>query len=222
MIVVFYDRSLSSSYLLVRSFLTCPIQCHAPWSQSRNKGHFLSSNKWPVTREPWEFLHKVIVSPLFPLVCIADISKLQQHSQHPSRRTFRWPLSINTSNSSQRRTLSHKMPCVRPIARQHRHFLPHLPPGTMRCQFSPEMVSPLPHAMMHVFAELETDTTRSPISPPPSPLTPTASSSSLIPKPSGEVSRVGRGGYTLKDVLEQEHEWENGLYHKIRVYITRS
>ena len=114
------------------------------------------------------------------------------------------------------------MPCVCPIAHQHRHFLPHLPPGSMRCQFSPEMVSPLPHAMMHVFAKLETDTTRSPISPPPPPLILTASSSPLIPKPSGEVSHVRCGGYTLKNVLEQEHGWENGLYHKIRVYITRS
>ena len=185
------------------------------------KGTF-SPNKWPVTREPWEFLHKVIVSPLFPLVCIANISKLQQHSQYPSRCTFWWPPSINTSNSSQQWTLSHKMPCVHPITCQHHHFLPHLPPGTMRCQFSPKMVSPLPHAMMHVFAKLETNTTRSPISPPPSPLTPTVSSLLLIPKPSGEVSHVRRRGYTLKDVLEQEHGWENGLYHKIRVYITCS
>ncbi|KAI0280566.1 hypothetical protein BC826DRAFT_878847, partial [Russula brevipes] len=37
-----------------------------------------------------------------------------------------------------------------------------------------------------------------------------------IPKPSGEVSCIGRGGYALKNVLEQEHKWEDGLYQKIR------
>jgi hypothetical protein len=99
------------------------------------------------------------------------------------------------------------MPCVRPHSRQPRRFLPHFPPGSMRCQFSPELVPTLPHAMITVFPKTDcgsksgSSTTFSP----------------LIPKPSGEVSRVGRGGYTLKTVLEQEHEWENGLYNKIRV-----
>ncbi|KAH9016473.1 hypothetical protein EDB84DRAFT_1443106 [Lactarius hengduanensis] len=57
-------------------------------------------------------------------------------------------------------------------------------------------------------------------SPPPSPLTPTASPS-LIPKPSGEVGRVGRGGYTLRDILEQQHGWEDGLYQKIRIFLRK-
>lgn len=110
------------------------------------------------------------------------------------------------------------MPCVRPTPRQHRRFLPHFPPGSMRSRFSPELVPPLPHAMRDVFPKLENDPTDGPLrSPPPSPLTPTASPSPLIPKPSGEVGRVGRGGYTLKDALEQQHGWEDGLYHKIRV-----
>ncbi|KAI9439150.1 hypothetical protein H4582DRAFT_1800756, partial [Lactarius indigo] len=39
---------------------------------------------------------------------------------------------------------------------------------------------------------------------------------SLIPKPLGEVGRIGRGGYTLKDILEQQHGWEDGLYQTIR------
>jgi hypothetical protein len=89
----------------------------------------------------------------------------------------------------------------------------------MRCRFSPELVSPLPHAMRNVFPrEYDSDPRGiSPVSSPPSPLTPTGISPLLIPKPTGEVSRVGRGGYTLKNVLEQEHGWEDGLYHKIRV-----
>ncbi|KAH9010599.1 hypothetical protein EDB83DRAFT_2322411 [Lactarius deliciosus] len=61
---------------------------------------------------------------------------------------------------------------------------------------------------------LENDSADGP-STPLSPLTPTASPS-LIPKPSGEVGRVGRGGYTLRDILEQQHRWEDGLYQKIR------
>ncbi len=114
--------------------------------------------------------------------------------------------------------LSHQMPCTHSALRQHHHFLPHFPPGSMRCRFSPELVPPLPHAMMDVFPKSE----NGPIgglsmSPPLSPLTPTGSSPPLIPKPSGEVSRVGHGGYTLKNVLEKEHGWENVLYHKIRV-----
>lgn len=50
----------------------------------------------------------------------------------------------------------------------------------------------------------------------PTPLTPTTFRQQLIPKPPGEVSRVGRGGYTLKDILEEQHGWINGLYDKIR------
>jgi hypothetical protein len=114
--------------------------------------------------------------------------------------------------------LSHQMPCTRSALRQHRRFLPHFPPGSMRCRFSPELVPPLPHAMMDVFPKSENGPIGgSSMSPPLSPLTPTGSSPPLVPKPSGEVSRVGRGGYTLKNVLEKEHGWENVLYHKIRV-----
>lgn len=114
--------------------------------------------------------------------------------------------------------LTYLMPCVRTALRQHRRFLPHFPPGSMRCRFSPELVPPLPHAMMHVFPKPEKDLMDdSSVSPPPSPLTPTASSPPLVPKPSGEVSRIGRGGYNLKDILEQQHGWEDGLYDKIRV-----
>jgi len=62
------------------------------------------------------------------------------------------------------------------------------------------------------------DPTDGPIrSPPPLPLTPTVSTPSLIPKPPGEVGCISHGGYSLKDVLEQQHRWEDGLYHKIRV-----
>ena len=110
------------------------------------------------------------------------------------------------------------MPCVRPTLHQHRRFLPHFPPGTMRSRFSPELVPLLPHTMRGVFPKLESyPTDKASTSPPPSPLTPTTPPSLLISKPSGEVGRVGRGGYTLKDVLEQQHGWGNGLYHKIRV-----
>lgn len=89
----------------------------------------------------------------------------------------------------------------------------------MRCRFSPELVPPLPHAMRNIFPrEYDSDPNgRLFMSPPSSPLTPTGPSPRLIPKPTGEVSRVGRGGYTLKNVLEKEHGWEDGLYHKIRV-----
>jgi len=89
----------------------------------------------------------------------------------------------------------------------------------MRCDFSPELVPPLFHTMRGVFQKkLENDPTDGPIrSPPLSPLTLTASTPSLIPKPLGEVGRIGHGGYSLKDVLEQQHGWEDGLYHKIRV-----
>ncbi|KAH9174005.1 hypothetical protein EDB89DRAFT_1849534 [Lactarius sanguifluus] len=66
---------------------------------------------------------------------------------------------------------------------------------------------------------LENDSADGP-STPPSPLTPTASPS-LIPKPSGEVGRVGRGGYTLRDILEQQHGWEDGLYQKIRIFLRK-
>jgi len=111
------------------------------------------------------------------------------------------------------------MPCLRSTHhRHHRRFLPHFPPGSMRCQFSPELVSPLPHAMREVFPKSEGDPICGSPTSPLSPLTPTGSSPPLIPKPSGEVSRIGRGGYALKNVLEQEHKWEDGLYQKIRVY----
>ncbi len=56
---------------------------------------------------------------------------------------------------------------------------------------------------------------------PPSPLTLTASSQQLISKPLGEVTHVGHGGYTLKNVLEQ-YGWKDGLYDKTRVFATRS
>jgi hypothetical protein len=118
--------------------------------------------------------------------------------------------------------LTQQMPCIRPSPRSHRRFLPHLPPGSMRCQFSPELVTPLPHAMMEVFPKSESEPTRGLPPSPLSPLTPTVSSSQLVPKPLGEVSRVGRGGYTLKDVLEEQHGWEHGLYDQIRVWVSRS
>ena len=111
------------------------------------------------------------------------------------------------------------MPSIRHNHREHRRFLPHFPPGPMRCEFSPELVPPLPHAMMGAFPKPENETTyRSPTSP----LTPTEIPQQLIPKPPGEVSRVGRGGYTLKDLLEGQYEWRSGLYDKIRVFATRS
>ncbi|KAH9007717.1 hypothetical protein EDB84DRAFT_1447350 [Lactarius hengduanensis] len=84
------------------------------------------------------------------------------------------------------------MPCMRSTIRQCHHFLPHLPPGSMQCGFSLELVPPLFHAM------------RDGSSPPLSPLTLTASPS-LILKPSGEVGCVSRGGYTLRDILKQQH-----------------
>ncbi|KAH8999753.1 hypothetical protein EDB92DRAFT_1940579 [Lactarius akahatsu] len=106
------------------------------------------------------------------------------------------------------------MPCIR--STPHRHFRPHFPPGSLQCCFSPELVSPLTHAMKLVFTKLNNGPADGMLeSPPPSPLTPIAPTS-LIPKPSGVVGRVSRGGYTLRDVLEQEYRWEDGLYCKIR------
>src|ERR1700733_3308684 len=104
------------------------------------------------------------------------------------------------------------MPCIRHNHRDHRRFLPHFPPGPMRCEFSPELVPPLPHAMMEAFPKSESEPTHGSPTSPLSPLT--ATSFQLIPKPPGEVSRVGRGGYTLKDLLEEQHEWKSGLYDK--------
>ncbi|KAH8978133.1 hypothetical protein EDB86DRAFT_2837042 [Lactarius hatsudake] len=95
------------------------------------------------------------------------------------------------------------MPCIH--STPHRHFRPHFPPGSLQCRFSPELVSPLTHAMKLVFAKLNNGPADGTLeSPPPSPLTPIVPTS-LIPKPSGVVGRVGRGGYTLRDVLKQEH-----------------
>jgi len=112
-----------------------------------------------------------------------------------------------------------QMPCLCSTHhRHHCHFLPHFPPRSMQCQFSLELVSPLPHAMREVFPKSEGDPICGSPTSPLSPLTLTGSSPPLIPKPSGEVSRIGHGGYTLKNVLEQEHKWEDGLYQKIRVY----
>ncbi|KAH9018137.1 hypothetical protein EDB85DRAFT_1897296 [Lactarius pseudohatsudake] len=63
------------------------------------------------------------------------------------------------------------MPCMRSTIRQRRRFLPHLPPSSMRCSFSPELVPPLFHAMRGVFQKrLENDSADG-SSPPPSPLT---------------------------------------------------
>lgn len=88
----------------------------------------------------------------------------------------------------------------------------------MRCQFSLELVPPLPHTMRDVFPKPENNPIGGlSMSPPLSSLTPTGSSLPLVPKPSGEVSRVGCGGYMLKNILEQDHGWENERYHKIRV-----
>ena len=81
----------------------------------------------------------------------------------------------------------------------------------MRCEFSPELVPSLPHAMTTMFPKLDRDLTYRSPTPPLSP---------LIPKPPGEVSRVGRGGYTLKEILEGQHGWKDGLYDNIRVFIT--
>ena len=89
----------------------------------------------------------------------------------------------------------------------------------MRCRFSPELVPALPHAMMNAFPKTEIGPI---VGPSKSTLSATGPSLLLIPKPSGEVTRVSRGGYTLKTVLEQEHRWENGLYNKIRVRTIRS
>jgi hypothetical protein len=77
--------------------------------------------------------------------------------------------------------------------------------------------------MMGAFPKSESESTCGCPTSPLSPLTPTTSfPQQLIPKPPGEVSRVGRGGYTLKDHLETQHEWKSGLYDKIRVFATHS
>ncbi len=110
------------------------------------------------------------------------------------------------------------MPC---ICGDHCRFLPHFSPGPMRCEFSPELVPPLPHAMMRAFPRSESETLHGSPTSPLSPLTPTGFSLQLIPKPPGEVTHVGRGGYRLKDILEQ-HGWKDGLYDKIRVFATCS
>jgi len=68
--------------------------------------------------------------------------------------------------------------------------------------------------MMEAFPKLESEA--------PMPLTPTMFPQQLIPKPPGEVSHVGHGGYTLKDLLEEQHRWKNGLYDTIRVFATHS
>ena len=119
-------------------------------------------------------------------------------------------------------TDAYQMPCTRPIVHRQRRFLPHFPPGLMRCRFSPELVSPLPHTMRKVFSKSEDQPTDGSLISPPSTSsrTQTKSVSLLIPKPRGEVSRVGRGGYTLKNVLEQDHGWKDGLYHSVRVRTT--
>lgn len=112
------------------------------------------------------------------------------------------------------------MPCVRLDRRSHRRFLPHLPPGSLRCEFGPELVPPLPHAMMSEFPKTESELPCGSPTPLPPPVIPTAFPQRLIPKPPGEVSRVGRGGYTLKEVLEGKHGWNSGLYDQIRVFPT--
>ena len=112
----------------------------------------------------------------------------------------------------------HMMPCLRLIRHQPHCFLPHFPPGSMQCHFSSELVPLLHHAMREVFPKVENECTVAPSSSPPlSPLTLTGSTHQLIPKPPGEVGRNSRGGYLLKDVLQQQHGWEDDLYHKIRV-----
>ena len=92
----------------------------------------------------------------------------------------------------------------------------------MRISFSPELVPLLPHAMRKVFPKLENDLTDGPLRSllPLSPLTPVTSTPPLIPKPLGEVGHVKHGGYMLRDVLEKQYKWEDGLYHKIRVCST--
>ena len=62
--------------------------------------------------------------------------------------------------------LIHQMPSIRHNYHEHCHFLPHFPSGPMRCEFSPELVPLLPHAMMGVFPKLESEATyRVPTSP---------------------------------------------------------
>jgi hypothetical protein len=106
------------------------------------------------------------------------------------------------------------MPCIRRNHRNHRRFLSHFPPGLMRCKFNPELVPELSYAMRKVFPKSESK----PWYGLPMPLTLTTFQ--LIPKPLGEVSRVGHGGYTLKDLLEEQHGWKNELYDNIRVLFT--
>jgi hypothetical protein len=150
--------------------------------------------------------------------CVSFFSKYPCPLNQSYRRTFQRSFIISQCLSL-RMVLIHQMPCIRRDHRDHRRFLPHFPPGPMRCEFSPELVPPLPHAMMGAFPKSESEPTYgSPISP----LTPTAFPQQLIPKPPGEVTRVGRGGYTLKDLLEGQSEWKSGLYDKIRVFATRS
>ena len=135
---------------------------------------------------------------------------------HPYKRLFQ--RFFISQGLRPRTVLTHQMPCIRPNHRNHRRFLPHFPPGPMRCEFSPELVPSLPHAMMEGFPKSESEARYGL----PSPLTPTTFPRQLIPKPPGEVSRVGRGGYTLKDLLEEQHGWKNGLYDTIRVFATHS
>ncbi len=60
--------------------------------------------------------------------------------------------------------LLHSMPCIHSTIHQHRRFLPHFPPGSMQCDFSPELVPLLFHAMRGVFQKkLENDPTDGPI-----------------------------------------------------------
>ncbi len=116
--------------------------------------------------------------------------------------------------------LIHQMPCIRHNHHDHRCFLPHFPSGPMRCEFSSELVPPLPHAMREAFPKLESEpiygSPSSPLSPP------TLTSFQLILKPPGGVSHVSCGGYTLKNLLEGQHKWKSGLYDKIRVIATCS
>jgi len=70
----------------------------------------------------------------------------------------------------------------------------------MQCDFSPELVPLLFHTMRGMFQKkLENDPTDGPIrSPPPSPLTLTASTPSLIPKPLGKLATSVMGDTPLK------------------------
>ncbi|KAH8983005.1 hypothetical protein EDB86DRAFT_2834163 [Lactarius hatsudake] len=93
------------------------------------------------------------------------------------------------------------MPCIR--STPHHRFRPHFPPGSLQCRFSPELVSPLTHAMKLVFAKLNNGPADGTLeSPPPSPLTPIAPTS-LIPKPSGVVGRVGLWGERVRCLADE-------------------